>query len=41
MCGMASTSGTQGEELTKRMVSIVEFMLKVRDWEALIEKVVD
>jgi ferritin len=38
---MASTSGTQGEELTKGMVSIVEFMLKVRDREALIDKAVD
>jgi hypothetical protein len=38
---MASTSGTQGEELTKGMVSVVEFMLKARDREALIDKVVD
>ena len=38
---MASTSGTQGEELTKGMVSVVEFMLKERDREALVHKVVD
>jgi dephospho-CoA kinase len=38
---MASTSGTQGEELTKGMVSVVEFMLKARDREALIDKAVD
>ena len=38
---MTSTSGNQGEELTKGMVSIVEYMLKMRDREALIEKVVD
>jgi hypothetical protein len=38
---MASTSGTQGEELTKGMVSVVEFMLKARDQEALIDKAVD
>ena len=38
---MASTSGSQGEELTKSMVSVVEYMLKVRDREALIDKVVD
>jgi hypothetical protein len=37
---MALTSGTRGEELTKGMVSVVEFMLKARDWEALIDKVV-
>ena len=35
---MASTSGNQGEELTKAMVSVVEYMLKMRDREALIEK---
>ena len=38
---MASTSGNQGEELTKGMVSIVEYMLKMRDREALIDKAVD
>ena len=38
---MASTSGRQGEELTKGMVFVVEYMLKVRDREALIDKVVD
>ena len=38
---MASTSGTQGEELTKGMVSVVEFMLKERDREALVDKAVD
>ena len=38
---MASTSATQGEELTKDKVSIVEFMLKERDREALINKAVD
>jgi hypothetical protein len=38
---MASTSGTQGEELTKGMVSVMEFMLKVRDREELIDKGVD
>ena len=38
---MASTSGTQGEELTKGIVSVVEYMLKVRDREALIDKAVD
>jgi hypothetical protein len=38
---MASTSGTQGAELTKGMVYVMEFMLKVRDWEALIDKAVN
>ena len=38
---MASTSGYQGEELTKGMVSVVEYMLKMRNREALIDKVVD
>ena len=38
---MASTSGNQGEELTKGMVSVVEYMLKMRDREALIDKAVD
>ena len=38
---MASTSGTQGEELMEGMVSVVEYMLKVRDQKALIDKVVD
>ena len=38
---MPSTSGTQGEELTKGMVSVVEYMLKTRDREALIDEVVD
>jgi hypothetical protein len=38
---MASTSGTQEEELTKGMVSVMEFMLKVRHREALIDKAVD
>ena len=36
--GMASTSGNQEEELTKGMVSVVEYMLKMRDREALIDK---
>ena len=31
----------QGEELIKGMIAIVEFMLKVRDREALIDKAVD
>jgi hypothetical protein len=35
---MASMSGTQGEELTKGMVSVIEFMLKARDREASIGK---
>ena len=30
---MASTSGNQGEELTKGMVSVVEYMMKMRDRE--------
>ena len=38
---MASTSGTQEEDLMKGMVSVVEYMLKVRNREALIDKVVD
>ena len=38
---MSSTSGMQGEDLTKSMVSIVEFMLKARDGEALIDNAVD
>ena len=38
---MALTSGNQGEELTKGMVSVVEYMLKMRDQEALIGKAVD
>ena len=38
---MASTSGRQGEELTKGMVFVVEYMLKVIDREALIDNVVD
>ena len=38
---MASTSGTQGEELTKGMVSVVEYVLKTRDREALIDKAID
>ena len=38
---MASTSGTQGEELTKGMVFVVEFMLNERDREALVDKAVD
>ena len=38
---MASKSGNQGEELTKGMVSVVQYMLKMRDREALIDKVVD
>jgi hypothetical protein len=38
---MASTSGTQGEESTKGMVVIVEFMLKARYREALIDKAID
>jgi hypothetical protein len=35
---MASTSATHGEELMKGMVSVVEFMLKARDREALMTK---
>ena len=38
---MASTSGSQGEELTKGMVSVVEYVLKTRDREALIDKAID
>ena len=38
---IVSTSGTQREELTKGMVSVVEYVLKTRDREALIDKVVD
>jgi DNA-binding protein len=38
---MASTSGTQGGLLTKGMVSVMEFMLKARDREALIDKAID
>jgi hypothetical protein len=38
---MASTSGTQGEELAKGMVSVVDFMLKATDREALFDKVVN
>ena len=38
---MASTSGNQEEELMNGMVSVVEYMLKVRDQEALIEKTID
>ena len=38
---IVSTSGTQREELTKGMVSFVEYMLKTRVREALIDKVVD
>jgi hypothetical protein len=36
-----SAGGSCVEELTKDMVQIVEFMLKVRDREALIDKEVD
>ena len=38
---MDLTSGNLGEELTKDMVSVVEYMLKVRDREALIDKAID
>jgi hypothetical protein len=38
---MASTSGSQGEELKNGMVSVVEFMLKARDREALINNAMD
>ena len=38
---MASTSGSQGEELMKGMVSVVEYVLKTRVQEALIDKAVD
>ena len=38
---MALTSESQGEELTIGMVSVVEYMLKMRYREALIYKVVD
>ena len=38
---MPSKSGSQGEELTKGMVSVVEYILKVIDREAIIDKVVD
>ena len=39
---MASTSGNEGEKLTKGMVvSVVEYMLKMRDREALINRAVD
>ena len=35
---MASASRNQVEKLTKGMVSVVEFMLKARDHEVLIDK---
>ena len=38
---MASTRGNQGEELTNGMVSVVEYMLKMSDREALIDKAAD
>ena len=38
---MTSTSRIKGQELTKGMVSIVEFMLKAGDRETLIDKAVD
>ena len=38
---MALASGIQGEELTKGMVSVMEFMLKARDRESLIDKDID
>jgi hypothetical protein len=36
-----STCVSRGEEMTKGMMQIVEFMLKGRDREALIDKAVD